>query len=78
MIEILNSQAHLLNEKGKSRADTLHESGVEEHLMERYEDERIHSYRNGQDNKQIGQGTCSDEVIKQTLPDVNSSLMVAI
>lgn len=65
MIEILNSQAHLLNEKGKSRAGALHESGFkEEHIMDRYEDGRVHSYRNGQDNnKQIsGQGTCSDEV----------------
>lgn len=55
MFEVLNSQAHLLNEKGKSRAGAPHESGVEEHLIDRYKDGRIHSCRNGQ-------GARSDEV----------------
>lgn len=62
MFEVLNSQAHLLNEKGKSRAGALHESGVVKHLIDRYENGRIHSCRNGQDNDQRGQGARSDEV----------------
>lgn len=55
MFGILNSQAHLLNEKGKSRAGALHESGAEERLIDRYDDGRTHSCRNGQ-------GPRSDEV----------------
>ena len=41
MFGILNSQAHLLNEKGKSRAGALHESGAEERLNDHYDDGRI-------------------------------------
>lgn len=77
MFGVLNSQAHLLNDKGKSSAGALHESGVEEHLIDRYEDGRLHSCRDGQENDQIGRGARSDE-LKQTFPGVNLSLTVTI
>lgn len=73
MFGVLNSQAHLLNEKGKSIAGALHESGVEEHLIGRYEDGRTQSCRSGQDNDQSGLGARSDEV-KANLPGRQSKL----
>lgn len=59
--EALNSQVHLLNEKGKARADGGHDSGVEKFSIDGRDDGRIHSYRDGQGDAKSGQGTRYEE-----------------
>lgn len=78
MFEILNSQAHLLNEKGRSRAGALHQSGVEARVLSTA--------------AMMEESTLAETVrtmtkvvrvlvltrLEQTFPDVNLSLMVSM